>query len=105
MNSVLERCDRNRSDEHLRGLFLSLYVPVRVDTEDRADESLGGPEQAQNEQLPGQDALELITDSRFVAISGRPGSGKTTLVQALIGELTRGTPQCQTTFLACSIIE
>ncbi len=69
-----------------------IYVPVRVDTEDRADESLGGPEQAQKEQLPGQDALELIADSRFVAISGRPGSGKTTLVQALIGELTRDGP-------------
>jgi len=69
-----------------------IYVPLRVDTEDRADESLGGPEQAQKEQLPGQDALELIADSRFVAISGRPGSGKTTLVQALIGELTREGP-------------
>jgi len=69
-----------------------IYVPVRVDTEDRADESLGGPEKALEEQLPGQDALELIADSRFVAISGRPGSGKTTLVQALIGELTREGP-------------
>jgi len=69
-----------------------IYVPVRVDTQDRADESLGGPEKAREEQLPGQDALELIADSRFVAISGRPGSGKTTLVQALIGELTREGP-------------
>lgn len=69
-----------------------IYVPVRVDTEDRADESLGGPEKALEEQLPGQDALELIADSRFVAVSGRPGSGKTTLVQALIGELTREGP-------------
>jgi len=69
-----------------------IYIPVRVDTQDRADESMGGPEKALDEQLPGQDALELIADSRFVAISGRPGSGKTTLVQALIGELTREGP-------------
>lgn len=69
-----------------------IYVPVRVDTKDRADESLGGPEQAHKEQLPGEDALALIASSRFVAICGRPGSGKTTLVQALLAELTRDGP-------------
>ena len=40
--------------------------------------------------MPGRDALELIADSRFVAISGRPGSGKTTLVQAILTTLATG---------------
>jgi hypothetical protein len=69
-----------------------IYVPLRLDTEDRSDESMGGPADIAKEQLPGRDALDLIAEQPFVAISGRPGSGKTTLVQAIIGELTSDRP-------------
>ncbi|EGV29558.1 putative signal transduction protein with Nacht domain [Thiorhodococcus drewsii AZ1] len=68
---------------HLR----DIYVPVRLDTEDRGDESIGDAEGLKEEQPPGRDARELIAELPLVAISGRPGSGKTTLVQAIVGEL------------------
>ena len=68
---------------HLR----NIYIPLRIDKEDRADESMGEIDEVEKEELPGSDAREVIAEHRFVAISGRPGSGKTTLVQALIEEL------------------
>lgn len=65
-----------------------VYVPLRLDTQDRSDESMGGPDGVEKEIPPGRDALELIAEQPFIAISGRPGSGKTTLIQAIISELT-----------------
>lgn len=69
-----------------------IYVPLRLDTQDRADEAMGDAEGLKDEQPPGQDAREIIAAQPFVAISGRPGSGKTTLVQAIIGELASDRP-------------
>jgi hypothetical protein len=69
-----------------------VYVPLRLDTEDRTDESMPGPAEAKDEPLPGRDALEVIAEQPFVAISGRPGSGKTTLIQAIIDELASDRP-------------
>ncbi|MCI5126680.1 MAG: hypothetical protein D3925_19925, partial [Candidatus Electrothrix sp. AR5] len=68
---------------HLR----NIYIPLRIDKEDRADESMGKIDEVEKEELPGSDARDIIAEQPFVAISGRPGSGKTTLAQALIVEL------------------
>lgn len=68
---------------HLR----NIYIPLRIDINDRADESMGKINKVDKEQLIGSDARDIIAENRFVAISGRPGSGKTTLVQAIIEEL------------------
>nr|VFK66333.1 MAG: hypothetical protein BECKUNK1418G_GA0071005_10884 [Candidatus Kentron sp. UNK]VFK71969.1 MAG: hypothetical protein BECKUNK1418H_GA0071006_10894 [Candidatus Kentron sp. UNK] len=62
----------------------NIYVPARLDTKDRRDED------REDAETPGRDAREVIAEHPFVAISGRPGSGKTTLVHALIGELCSG---------------
>ncbi len=69
-----------------------IYVPLRLDTQDRADEAMGDAKGLKDEKPPGQDAREIIAEQPFVAISGRPGSGKTTLVQAIIGELASDRP-------------
>ncbi|WP_295448316.1 hypothetical protein [uncultured Thiodictyon sp.] len=69
-----------------------VYVPLRLDTQDRSDASMGGPDGVKDEKLPGGDALGLIAGQPFVAISGRPGSGKTTLIQAIISELAGDRP-------------
>lgn len=66
-----------------------IYIPVRLDTEERFDEQMPDPSRVTGEELLGLDAGEVIAQQPFVAISGRPGSGKTTLVQALMGELVR----------------
>lgn len=68
-----------------------IFVPMRVSLEDLAESSMAGPEDVVEKEteadLPGMDAFELIQRERFVCLSGLPGSGKTTLVKALIGEL------------------
>ncbi len=45
------------------------------------------PQDVAEETLPGRDVWSLLADTSFLALSGRPGSGKTTLVQATILEL------------------
>jgi hypothetical protein len=73
---------------HLR----DIYVPLRLDSEDRGDESMGDASGLKAEKPPRRDARELIAELPLVAISGRPGSGKTTLVQAIVGELVSERP-------------
>nr|VFK49067.1 MAG: hypothetical protein BECKTC1821D_GA0114238_10677 [Candidatus Kentron sp. TC] len=63
----------------------NIYIPARLDKKDRRDEDMGG-----EEALPGRDAGEVIAETPFIAISGRPGSGKTTLVHSLIDALSSG---------------
>ena len=70
----------------------NIYVPLHLDTKDRRDEDMGTADGLDDEQAPGQDARELIAAQPLIAIAGRPGSGKTTLVHALIGELCSERP-------------
>lgn len=58
-----------------------IYVPLRLGREDIDEKDV------KDEKALGNDARDTIVDQDFVAVSGRPGSGKTTLTQALIGEL------------------
>lgn len=71
-----------------------IYIAARLDHEDRRDEDMGKDKTSggakDEETPPGRDAREVIAETPFVAISGRPGSGKTTLVHALIHELCAG---------------
>ena len=64
-----------------------IFVPMRLDTEDLADEEIGKGEALDQEQAPGQDAWQVLAEHSFAIISGRPGSGKSTLMQALMLEL------------------
>ena len=73
---------------HLRKVFVPLYL----DTEDRRDEDIGQADDVEQEQPAGYEAFDLIAGKSFTAIAGRPGSGKTTLVQAIIGELCSEAP-------------
>jgi hypothetical protein len=69
-----------------------LYIPLRLSEEDIEDTAMAGPEEVvaketpQNE--PGRELTELLIDNPFLVISGRPGSGKTTLVKWIVSELT-----------------
>nr|VFK52300.1 MAG: hypothetical protein BECKTUN1418F_GA0071002_10077 [Candidatus Kentron sp. TUN]VFK52724.1 MAG: hypothetical protein BECKTUN1418E_GA0071001_10097 [Candidatus Kentron sp. TUN] len=66
-------------------IYLSnIYIPVRLGETDRRDEDM------EDTQIRDPDAREVIAENTFVAISGRPGSGKTTLVHALIYQLCSG---------------
>ena len=64
-----------------------IFVPMRLDTEDLADEEVGKGEALDQEQPPGQDAWQVLAEHSFAIVSGRPGSGKSTLMQALVLEL------------------
>ena len=64
-----------------------IFVPMRLDTEDLADEEIGAGQALEEEQAPGQDAWEVLAEHSFAIVSGRPGSGKSTLMQALVLEL------------------
>lgn len=63
-----------------------VFVPLQLDEED-IDDDLGHDKPLADEGLPGRAAWECLIEHPFVAISGRPGSGKTTLVKALMVEL------------------
>ena len=60
---------------------------MRLDTKDLADEEVGKGQALDAEQPPGQDAWEVLAEHSFAIISGRPGSGKSTLMQAIVLEL------------------
>jgi hypothetical protein len=70
-----------------------IFVPMRVAREDLREEAMGeGLEDIREEELPGEDAWDLLIREPFVTLSGLPGSGKTTLVQAIIYELCSEAP-------------
>ena len=64
-----------------------IYIPTRLDTEDPDEKSIGTPDEVAEEQKLGWEAKEIIAEQPLTVISGRPGSGKSTLTQALIYEL------------------
>ena len=64
-----------------------IFVPMRLDTKDLADEEVGKGQALDAEQPPGQDAWDVLAEHSFAIISGRPGSGKSTLMQAMVLEL------------------
>ncbi|MCP4694376.1 MAG: NACHT domain-containing protein, partial [Desulfobacterales bacterium] len=65
-----------------------IFVPMRVDVKDLDEETMAGPEKVSKEEPPGKALWDLLVEEPFVALSGRPGSGKTTLVQAIVTKLT-----------------
>jgi hypothetical protein len=64
-----------------------IFVPMQAATEDINDDDMGKPDKVESEQLSGQAVWDLLIQESFLAISGRPGSGKTTVVQAIVVEL------------------
>ncbi len=73
-----------------------LYIPLRLSEDDIEDTAMAGPEEVvakeTPENEPGRDLTELLIDNPFLVISGRPGSGKTTLVKWIVSELTGDHP-------------
>jgi len=64
-----------------------IFVPVQAAEQDIHDEYMGKPNEVEQEELPGQAVWNLLAQQDFMALSGRPGSGKTILVQAIVVEL------------------
>ena len=64
-----------------------IYVPLRLHTEQVSEE------QAREEELAdlGRPVSAWLEQRRHVAVVGLPGAGKSTLVRALVGELTGDT--------------
>ena len=70
-----------------------VFVPMRAGLEDLQEGEMGkNLGDIQKEELPGEDAWDLLARDPFVLLSGRPGSGKTTLVQAIVAELCGDRP-------------
>lgn len=67
-----------------------IFVPLRLGPEDLADEAVEMPSEGlDHEALPGEDVWKRLAEDPFLVLSGRPGSGKTTLVQAIVSELAK----------------
>ncbi|MBL3590993.1 MAG: hypothetical protein JMN24_14525 [gamma proteobacterium endosymbiont of Lamellibrachia anaximandri] len=64
-----------------------IFVPIYLSDEDTDDEKMDQETPLHEERAIGQDAWDCIVEHPFLALSGRPGSGKTTLIKALIIEL------------------
>lgn len=84
------------SDEAEPVSLRQIFVPLRVSDEDLAESAMAGPEDVLEKEteaaLPGVDAFKLLEEHPFICLAGLPGSGKTTLVKAIIGELCGGQP-------------
>lgn len=79
------------SDEPEPVSLRQIFVRMRVDKEELAEAAMAGPTEVAEKEteanLPGVDAFDLLQREPFVCLSGLPGSGKTTLVKALLVEL------------------
>ena len=64
-----------------------IFVPMRLDTKDLADDKVGAGKRLAKEEPPGQDAWDVLAEHSFAIISGRPGSGKSTLMQSAVLEI------------------
>ncbi|MGH9799413.1 MAG: NACHT domain-containing protein, partial [Blastocatellia bacterium] len=84
------------SDEPEPVSLRQIFVPMRIGTKNLDEAGMAKPAEVRNKEskdrLPGQDAFELIAKQPFVCLSGLPGSGKTTLTKALVGELCSNHP-------------
>ncbi|MDM8515044.1 hypothetical protein QUF76_02505 [Desulfobacterales bacterium HSG16] len=80
---LIEMTDEHEDPINLRRIF----VPMRVDKQDIDEEKMAGPDEVSKEKLPGAALWDFLIENPFVSLSGRPGSGKSTLVQAIILEL------------------
>lgn len=84
------------SDEPEPVNLRQIFVPMRVGVKDLAETDMAQPNEIAHKEtpdnLPGVDAFDLIGKQPFVCLSGLPGSGKTTLTKALIGELCGNFP-------------
>ncbi|ANE56239.1 NACHT domain-containing NTPase [Methylomonas sp. DH-1] len=73
-----------------------IFVPMRVSRKKRSETNMAPPEKVVELETPdrlrGEDAFDLVAESSFVCLSGLPGSGKTTLTKALVGELCGSHP-------------
>lgn len=80
-----------------------IFVPMRVSRKNRSETNMAPPDRVVELETPdrlrGQDAFDLVAESSFVCLSGLPGSGKTTLTKALIGELCGSHPSRLRTML------
>ncbi len=81
---LLEMADADPGPIFLKKIF----VPLRAATADMDEEKMTGPDKVDEETLPGEAVWDLLIKNRVMAISGRPGSGKTTLVNAIVLEIT-----------------
>jgi len=79
------------SDESDPVSLRQIFVPMRVGEEELVESAMVGPTEVADKEteatLPGVDVFELIQQERFICLSGLPGSGKTTLIKALLMEL------------------
>ncbi|MBL3529496.1 MAG: hypothetical protein JMN27_18135 [gamma proteobacterium endosymbiont of Lamellibrachia anaximandri] len=64
-----------------------IFVPIYLSDEDTDDEKMDQETPLHEERAIGQNAWDCIVEHPFLALSGRPGSGKTTPIKALIIEL------------------
>ncbi len=68
-----------------------IYVPLRLSDTVIEEEQMPPPatvaDRKGDNDLPGKDAAEVIASQPFVMISGKPGSGKSTLVHWIVSEL------------------
>ncbi|MDJ0836355.1 MAG: hypothetical protein QNK37_07530 [Acidobacteriota bacterium] len=64
-----------------------IYVEPLLDEKDRRDAEMVGPEKLDEEEEHGRGLWELLEGRPFLMISGKPGSGKTTLVSRTVLEL------------------
>ena len=80
---LLEILDSEPGHINLRQIF----VPLQAADKEMEEEQMTGPDAVKEETLPGHGVWDLLVQEPFMALSGRPGSGKTTLVHAIVLEL------------------
>jgi len=77
---------------NLRQIFVPMRVGANEMDESQMTKSTEVAKQETEAKLPGRDVFDLVAEQSLVFIAGLPGSGKTTLTKALIGELCSSHP-------------